>query len=88
MEIGLCWYKKGTNNKWTYDLTEHLMLDLETIMTLIFMSYMYINLGAYELHLGDEKCSTTLLMNARILHYTYDRGSLLCIMNPTFVCLC
>jgi len=50
------------------------------------MSYMYINLGAYELHLGDEKCSTTLLMNARILHYTYDRGSLL-FYNEPYICM-
>ena len=28
----------------------------------------------------------TLLMNARILHYTYDRGSLLFIMNP-YICM-
>ena len=31
MEIGLRWYQKGTNNKWTYNLTNHLMVDLETI---------------------------------------------------------
>ena len=31
MGIGICWYKKGTNNKWTYDLMDHLMIDLETI---------------------------------------------------------
>ena len=30
MEIGLCWYRKGTNNKWTYDLMDPLMVDLET----------------------------------------------------------
>ena len=29
MEIGLCWYQQGTNNKWTYDLTDYLMVDLE-----------------------------------------------------------
>ena len=29
MEIGLiCWYEKGTNNKWTYNLIDHLMVDL------------------------------------------------------------
>ena len=41
MEIGLCWNKKGTNNKWTYNLTDQLMLDLETNMTLISMIYVY-----------------------------------------------
>ena len=34
MEIGLCWYGKGTNSKWTYDLTYHLMVELETINAL------------------------------------------------------
>ena len=27
MEIGLCWYQKGANSKWTYDLTYHIMVD-------------------------------------------------------------
>ena len=27
MEIGLGWYKKGNNNKWTYDHANHLMVD-------------------------------------------------------------
>ena len=26
MEIDLCWYWKRTNNKLTYDLTDHLMI--------------------------------------------------------------
>ena len=45
---------KGTNNKWTYDLTDHLIVDLETIIALAFMTYI-INLNAYELHPEDEK---------------------------------
>ena len=28
MEIGLCWYQKGTNNMWIYDLIDQLMVDL------------------------------------------------------------
>ena len=35
---------------------------------------------------GKEKSSTTLLMNARVLHYTYDKGSLL--FKSKFVYLC
>ena len=54
MEINLCWYKKGTNNKWSYDLTDHLMVDLETIIALASMTYV-VDLDAYELHRGDEK---------------------------------
>ena len=34
MEIGLCWYEKGTNNKWTHNLTDHLMLYLEIMIAL------------------------------------------------------
>ena len=34
VEIGLCWYQKMANNKWTYELTDHLMVDLETIIAL------------------------------------------------------
>ena len=65
MRIGLCWYKKGTTNKWTYDLTNFLIINLETITTLASMTYI-VHFDAYELHLGDEKPSTALLMNARV----------------------
>ena len=44
MEIGACWYQKGANNKWTYNLTDRLMVDLETIIAV-----------AYELHPRDGK---------------------------------
>ena len=45
---------KETNNMWTYDLTDHLMLHLETILTLAFMTRI-VDLDAYELHPRDEK---------------------------------
>ena len=54
VEIGLCWYQKNANNKWTYDLTNHLMVDLKTINALATMT----NIGesnVYGLHPGDEK---------------------------------
>jgi hypothetical protein len=38
-EIGLCWYQKGNNNNWSYDLTDRLMIDLEIMTTLGFMTY-------------------------------------------------
>ena len=50
----LCWYHRGTNNKWTYDLMNHLMVDLETIVGLNFMRCI-INLNVYELYPRDEK---------------------------------
>ena len=49
------------------------------------MTYI-VDLDAYELHQGMEKSSMTLLMNARVLQYTYDRGSLL--FKSIFVYLC
>ena len=36
------------------------------------MTYI-IDLDAYELHPGDEKVSNNFVMNARVLHFTYDR---------------
>ena len=60
MEIGLHWYKKGINNKWTRDLTNHLMIDLKTIIAIASMPYI-IDFDSYELQPGDEKLSTTLI---------------------------
>ena len=54
MEIGSCWYLKETNSKWSYDLTYHLIVDLETIIALAFMTYIVV-LDACELHPRDEK---------------------------------
>ena len=68
--------KKGTNNKCTYDLIDHLMVDLETIIALASMTYI-VDLDASELHPGDEKVFNDLLMNAKVLHYTHERCSLL-----------
>ena len=50
----LTWYQKGTNNKWTYDHIDHLMIDLETIITLACMTYI-VDLDAYECHWGVMK---------------------------------
>ena len=40
--------------KWTYNLTKHLILDLEIIMALASMTYI-VDFDAHELHMGDEK---------------------------------
>jgi hypothetical protein len=64
-ESGLCWYQHGTNKKWTNNLTDHLMVALETLIALAYMTCI-VDLDAYELHLGMEETSTTLLMNARV----------------------
>ena len=39
MEIGLCWHQSGPNNKWTYNLTYHSMIDLEITNALASMTY-------------------------------------------------
>ena len=65
MEICLYWHQNGTNSKWTYDLTDHLMADLEIIIVLATMAYIA-ELDVYELHPGMKFFSTTLLMKARV----------------------
>jgi hypothetical protein len=45
---------KRTNIKWTYDLTDPFMVDLETIKTLASMTNI-VDINAYELYLGDKK---------------------------------
>lgn len=52
------------------------MVYSELSIALAFMTYIG-ELYVYELHMGVEKSSTTLLMDARVLHYTYGRGSIL-----------
>lgn len=51
------------------------MLDVEILLTLAFMKHI-VDSHAYELH-PRLMTSTTLLKNARVLHYKYDMGSLL-----------
>ena len=45
---------------WTYDLTDPLMVNLETIMSLASMMYVA-DLDAFECHLGDKKLSLMIL---------------------------
>ena len=56
-----------------------------------YMTYI-VNLDAYELHRENEKSSTTLLMNAKVLNYTYDRGSFvfksICILILMTIYIC
>ena len=54
MEIDLYWYQNGTNNKWTHDLSDHLMLHFEIVISLASMTYIG-ELDAYTLHPRDEK---------------------------------
>ena len=53
MEIDLYWYLNGTNNKWMHDLSDHLMVHFETLISLASMTYIA-ELDAYILHPRDE----------------------------------
>lgn len=53
MEIDLLFYIKNSNNKWIYDLMDHLMFNLETINALASMAC-NVDLNAYKLHPRDE----------------------------------
>ncbi len=52
IEIGLPLFRKGTNNKWTYNCTKHLMVDFETIIEPTSMTCS-VHIDAYELQPGD-----------------------------------
>ena len=54
MEIRLCWYQNKNGSMWTYDLTNHLMVELETIIALATMTYI-VETNLYELHPMDEQ---------------------------------
>lgn len=62
MDIGLCWYLNGTKKKWTYNLADPLMIDLETIISLASMTNI-VNLDAYELLPGVEKVFNNLFLD-------------------------
>ena len=60
MEIDLCWYVKGTNNKWSHNLTDQLVVNLKTMIVIPFMTYI-VDLNAFELHPEDEKVFINLI---------------------------
>ena len=62
---------QGTNNTQTCNLKKYLLEDLETLITVASMTYV---LDDYELLSRDEKIFKDFIMNAKVLHYTYDRG--------------
>ena len=54
MKIGLCSYKKGTNNMWTHNLMDCLIVESNTRIALASMTYIT-HEDNYELHMGDEE---------------------------------
>lgn len=53
LKVGLCWYKKSGRSKWTDDLTDHVMVDLDTIIAPANLTY-EVEGDTYELHPSDE----------------------------------
>ena len=54
MEIGLFWYQNKNGPKWVYDLRDHLIVELETIIALATMTYI-VETNLYELHPMNER---------------------------------
>ena len=56
---------------------DHLNIDFKPMIAPTSMMTYIVDLDAYECHGGGggmKKSSTTFLMNARVLYYTYDMG--------------
>ena len=54
LDIGFCWYQNRNESMWTYDLTDHLMIELETIIALNTMTYI-VETNLYESHPMNEQ---------------------------------
>jgi hypothetical protein len=39
VEVGLCWYQKSAWLKWSYDLTDHIMVELDAVIALANLTY-------------------------------------------------
>lgn len=48
VEIGLCWYQKDQVSMWTYDITNHVMIDLDIVIALVIITFMEV-INFYEL---------------------------------------
>jgi hypothetical protein len=53
-EVGLCWYQKFAGLKWSYDLTNYIMVELNSVIALANLTY-DVETNMYELHPSDEK---------------------------------
>lgn len=53
-------YQNETRSMWTYNLTDHLMAELESIIALAIMIYIVVT-NLYKLHLMDEQVSNNII---------------------------
>ena len=54
MEIVLYWFQIKNGSMWTYDMTDHVMVELDIIIALATMNSI-IETNLYELHPMDER---------------------------------
>ena len=66
MEIGLCWYQKDQGSLRTYDLTYHIIIDLETIIALATITFV-VEKNLYELHPTDENVFNDFINDKQVL---------------------
>ena len=53
-------YQNETRSMWIYNLTDHLMAELESIIALAIMIYIVVT-NLYKLHLMDEQVSNNII---------------------------
>ena len=58
MEMGLCWYQYSNESKWTYDLINHIMMNIDAIIALAPRTCVF-GSDYYELHFMMKKHSMT-----------------------------
>jgi hypothetical protein len=39
VKVGLCWYQKSEGLKWSYDITDHIMVELDMVITLANLTF-------------------------------------------------
>ena len=80
MEIGLCWYLKDHGSLWTYDLTEHTVVDLETIIALATNTFV-VGKTCMDYIISMKKC---LMIWSMIKIKIWSEKSSSLILRPCF----
>ena len=61
MEIELYWYQNKYVSVWTYDLIDHLMVEVGTIIAFGYNDLYYYRKKLYELHPMDKHVSNNII---------------------------
>ena len=65
MEIRLWWCQNKNGSMWTYDLKNHLMVELEIIIALAIMTYI-LETNLYELHPMNERVFNDFIIDKQL----------------------